>query len=299
MAGQIIPKGKRKWLVRVFIGRDSTGKRKYVSELVHGGKKEAERHLTGLLGQKNDGKLTVRPKETVDEYLDAWLETTAKPSVRPRTFGDYTYTLKQYVRPHIGSIRLARLSPVEVRGMLAQLQAPREEGGQGLAPRMVRKALEVIRNALEAAVADKLIRENPARAKLVRKALPPKVTKEPVTISADDVATFIEVARGDRLGPLFVVQLLTGLRPSEALALRWRDLNRDTISVTRALVDHVGIPLDFAPPKSKKSRRAVVVPDVMTEVLCEHRKRQAEERLGGGTPRRGSRLAGSGFDVLQ
>ena len=38
MAGQIIEKGKRKYLVRVFRGRNVHGKREYVSRLVHGGR---------------------------------------------------------------------------------------------------------------------------------------------------------------------------------------------------------------------------------------------------------------------
>lgn len=39
MSGQIIPRGKDTWLVRVFIGRDENGKRKYHNKTIHGGKK--------------------------------------------------------------------------------------------------------------------------------------------------------------------------------------------------------------------------------------------------------------------
>ena len=275
MAGQIIEKGKRKYLVRVFRGRNVHGKREYVSRLVHGGKRDAQDALTDLLKEKSTGGLTVKAKETVGEYLDAWLETTAKPSVRSRTLADYTRVIDAYIRPHLGNVRLSRLSALEVRGMLAKL------GERGLGPRTIRMAHEVIRNALEQAVSDRLLRDNPARARLVAKALPAKVQKEPATIPADAVGGFLEVARDDRLGAFWVLQLLGGLRPSEGLALRWSDVNDDTISVTRVLVDRAG-PVHFAPPKSKTSRRAVVVPDVVVQALREHRKQQLAGRLVAG-----------------
>ena len=50
MAGQILPKGKGKWLVRVFRGRDpNTGKKKYFNKQVSGNKKDAQTYLNKVL----------------------------------------------------------------------------------------------------------------------------------------------------------------------------------------------------------------------------------------------------------
>ena len=47
-SGQIIERGRDRWLVKVYVGRDVNGKRKYISKTVHGGKKEAEdKHQEG------------------------------------------------------------------------------------------------------------------------------------------------------------------------------------------------------------------------------------------------------------
>ena len=43
VAGQLVSRGKRTWLVRVFLGRDSEGKRRYHNKTIHGTKKEANR----------------------------------------------------------------------------------------------------------------------------------------------------------------------------------------------------------------------------------------------------------------
>ena len=42
MAGQIIKRGDKIWLVRIFLGRDENGKRRYTNKTIHGTKKNAE-----------------------------------------------------------------------------------------------------------------------------------------------------------------------------------------------------------------------------------------------------------------
>lgn len=108
MAGQIIKRGDRTWLIRIYLGRDANGKRRYHNKTVHGTKKEADKIKRDLLTRQDNGENLERPKGSVDEYLDAWLETTAAPSVRSRTLHDYTNTLKRYVRPYIGPCRWPR-----------------------------------------------------------------------------------------------------------------------------------------------------------------------------------------------
>ena len=273
--GTITEKGREKYLLRVFVGYDANGKRKYVSETFEGSLTAAKQRLGKMGDDKGKGRLAPKPKGTVNEFLDTWLETTAKPSVRARTLADYTRVLKDYVRPHVGSMKLSRLAPADVRRMLVTLTE------EGYASRTVRMSFEVLRNALETAVGDKLLRDNPARARLVQKALPKKVRKEPATIATDDVGTFLDVLKGERLEAFFQLQLFGGLRPSEALALRWPDINGNVVSVVRVFVHKTKV-AHFEQPKSKTSRRAVVIPENVVVALKAHRKRQLEERLAAG-----------------
>lgn len=59
MAGQLIKRGDRTWMVRVFLGRDDAGKRQYHNKTIQGNKKDAENALTDLLKSRNAGTLTV------------------------------------------------------------------------------------------------------------------------------------------------------------------------------------------------------------------------------------------------
>lgn len=55
MAGQIVKRGDNIWLVRIFQGRDSNNKRRYLNKTVHGTKKDAGKFLTAKLREKDLG----------------------------------------------------------------------------------------------------------------------------------------------------------------------------------------------------------------------------------------------------
>ena len=86
MAGQI-RKQKRlngsiiedTWLVRIFLGRESDGKRKYYSKTIHGTKKDAQKFLTAKLREKDLGMFVEPASESLTKYLERWLVDVAKP----------------------------------------------------------------------------------------------------------------------------------------------------------------------------------------------------------------------------
>jgi len=94
-AGQIIQRGARLWLVRIFLGRDpSTGRRKYHNKNVRGSKKDAQQYLTAALRDRDLGSFARPSSEPLGAYLDRWLETAAKPKLKARTYRDYETLLK-------------------------------------------------------------------------------------------------------------------------------------------------------------------------------------------------------------
>src|SRR5215831_7709605 len=74
MPGQIIQRGERAWLVRVYVGRDpQTGKRKYDGHTVHGTKKDAQTYLNGKLRERDLGTYASVQKTLVGALLDGLL----------------------------------------------------------------------------------------------------------------------------------------------------------------------------------------------------------------------------------
>src|SRR5262245_60595354 len=127
MAGQLIQRGDRTWLVRVFRGREpQTGKRCYHNHTVNGNKRDAQRYLNGVLRELDLGTFVEPSRTTLDEYLDRWLKAAARPRLSERTYLDYQDLLRRYVRPTLGSKRLSDLRPLDIQSLYSFLQ---EEGG--------------------------------------------------------------------------------------------------------------------------------------------------------------------------
>jgi integrase len=270
-AGQVESRGPRRWLVRVYLGRDADGKRQWHSKLIHGTKKDADAYVAKKLTERSTGGIVGGGELPLGRYLDDWLEHAVKPSVRSRTHTSYKVSVNTYIRPALGKVKLGSLTPAHIRTFYGRLVS------RGLAPRTVRIQAGVLNIAMEQAVTDRLITVNPCRA--ARRYLPRQDRKERQIITPAQVPAFLEAASGDRLAAMFHVLLFGGLRPSEALALRWSDLDGDTLRVQRVLIERTKV---FEEPKTAGSRRAVVLPQVALRALAEHRRRQAAERLEAG-----------------
>lgn len=284
MAGQIIRKGDRRFLVRWFVGRDErTGKRRYASRTVRGTRKDAERALRETLRQRDLGVVVESRRVSLDRYLDEWLEKAASARLRPRTLQDYREKVDRYVRPILGAHRLDKIRPLDVQGLVQRLA---EEGcptvppakRRPLAPQTVRYAHAILSAALEQAVRWEMILSNPAR----HVELPRRRSREMRALSPGEAAAFRKAIEGTRFEALWLLLLGTGLRPGEALALRWTDLDlagaRATIQRTlprRRARDE----LVFEDPKTVRSRRVVPLPPTVVKALRQHRKAQAEHRL--------------------
>lgn len=277
MAGQIITKGDRKHLVRVFLGRNpKTGKKKYFNKQINGTKKDAQRFLNKTLREIDLGTFVEPTFLTVDEFLDQWLKSVVKSRVRERTFIWYEDLLKWYVKPEIGDKKLCDVRPFDVQAIYAKLQ------DKGLSAKTIRHTHVTLSSAFKQAVDWQMITRNPCE--LIK---PPKVErKEMNTLSLEEAGKFLEAAKEDRWGIILLIAITTAMRPSEYLALQWKDvdLEKGTISIKRSVHWRRGGGWYFAETKTSRSRRSLTLPFSAVQMLREHKRKQLEERmkLGAG-----------------
>ncbi|SRR6266545_1653169 len=271
MAGQIKKRGEKTWLVRVFMGRDGIGKRRYMNKTIRGNKKDAESYLNTTLTQISAGTFVEPVNLTVDEYLDKWLATAAKARLRERTHNDYSEKLKRYVRPLIGTLKLTDLRSLDVQLIYAAMSQ------RDLSPRTVRYTHTIFSSALRQAVRWNMLARNPC----MGVELPRMKHKEMQALSPEEAGRFLSKARDDEYGVLFAFALATGMRPEEYLALKWPDIDLEarTAVVTRTLVWRKGGGWFFGEPKTTRSRRTVPFPESVAKGLKTHRSKQAETGL--------------------
>ena len=235
---------------------------------------EVQAKLIDALRSLRDNVLILDDRQTTSNYLAIWLETSVRPSVRPRTFKSYEEIVNLHLSPLLGHIPLAKLVPQDVQNII------NHKLNSGLSNRRVQYIHAVLRRALVQAERWDLVSRNVA--KLVT---PPRVsTPEVDPFSPEEARKFLEVIKGDRLEALFCVSLATGIRQGEVLGLSRRNLDLEAgVLHVRSTLQKIDGKYLLLEPKTARSRRSVALPEPAWQTLETHLVRQAEEKLIAGT----------------
>ena len=253
------------------IGPDGKRDRRYVYAKT---KTECREKLRKLLEEHRGGRLVDPGRVTTGEYLAEWL---AKPGRkwRPTTADGYRRMVEDYLAPRIGRVPLQKLTGANLEWCFEDMTKA------GLAGSTQAYAFTVLRLALYAAVRAGLIRSNPC-VDVDKDVRPRADSPEVAFLTEDQIRALLAAARGFRLYGYYHVALYSGLRPGEMGGLRRSDVDvaRKVISVTRT-VSEVRRAFHVGDPKTKKSRRAVTLPDHAVEAYRRHLELIDGEGLGG------------------
>ncbi len=230
---------------------------------------------------KGEAGIGPGPAVTVKDYATKWLKQVAG-GLAPKTLAQYTQVLNLYILPKLGDVKVHAVDRGAVKALLA---ARREQGLSKNTVRLIRATLSVM---LGDAIDAGLCKVNPAQG-LTRRGRkgPDTVTqgerqKQIRPLTVEQLDAFLDAATGRRgEWTMFLTLADAGLRPSEALALRWEDLD----SVARLLL--VERSLSAGQVKSTKtgSRRSVELTPRLTEALERWQATvEAEALLAGSDP---------------
>jgi len=225
-------------------------------------RREVQEQLTTALRAHQQGLLVTTERQSVDQFLGCWLEDSAKPSVRPRTYQSYSEIVRVHLRPAFGRVQLAKLTPQQVQKLINQKLA------DGLSPRRVQYIHAVLRRALRQAEKWELVGRNVAR--LVNA---PKVTQPEIEpFDPYEARTFIKAIQGERLEALYLLAIANGLRQGELLGLSWNDVDLDAHQLTvRTTLQRIDGEYLFLEPKTARSHRTLPFPEIVADALKAHR----------------------------
>ncbi len=272
MAGEV-RRRRKAWFVRVYAGRDASGRRRWATRTIHGGRRDAEKVLHALLNAKAEQRLALPENITVAAFLEKWLQDHAE-AVAPTTHDGYCMIVRTHLIPALGHVRLDRLTPAMIQECLRQ--QGHGNGRRALSASTRRKHFAVLHRALRAAVRRGVLAANPCD----RADAPRPSRFEAKVWDAEQTQVFLgEAKRTSRYYRLYLAAVLTGARQGELLGLRWEDFDATFGRATiRQTLYRLGGRLLLKPPKTDTSRRTLPLPPVLVNELLALRDAQAARR---------------------
>lgn len=233
--------------------------------------KEVQDKLNEALYEQQRGTLATGSNATMQEYLEAWLEDTHKPTVRLSTYLNYQKILKNYLIPGLGKAKLQKLTAPQVQAFYSKKLR------EGLSPKTVTNIHGVLHKALDNAVKWNIVARNVCDA-----VTPPRVPRKELNyLTQEQAGILLKEVKAHKLEALLTVAITTGMRRGELLALRWQDINFElgTIQVKRTVSYHQVYGYVESEPKTARSRREILLPAFVVDVLRKHLAQQEDQRL--------------------
>ena len=228
---------------------------------------------------------------TVAAWLRTWFELYAKPHIRPSTMNYYHRNIEQHIIPAIVDIPLNKLTTRDLQKLYNDLQSNgrlrkvQKKKKPGLSNSTVRGIHMMLHNALDRAVKEKLILSNPTENCII-----PKIEKQEMKIlHPDHISAYLDAAEQRGALPMFYLELVSGLRKGELVALQWSDLDIEnkTISVSKQYVKNPNGELTLSRPKTETSVRKVSIPQEAVDLLVAEHKKYPDNPYMFPSPRTG------------
>lgn len=275
------------WQAYVMVGIDGEGKaiKKYFygkTKAIVTEKINDIRHDVKHGGYKDPEK--IRFGQWLDEWLEVW-----KTDLKPTTRESYEYLINTHVKPEFEFVPLVKLDETSLQKFF------NDKKKSGLSPRTVKYIHSVINGSLRKALDLKMINSNPARTV----DLPKQEQKEIKFFDSEQICKFKELVKHDDYYSAYLLELWTGLRRGELLALRWGDIDLQggTVKVSRGMV-RTREGLIFQEPKTRFGKREISIPPVVCEVLRFHKSKQEKivKRDAGEAWTKELKFTGKGFE---
>ena len=275
--GNIRKRKDGRWEGRYTAGYDEKTGKRLIKNVLGKTQTEVKEKLAKAVAEAESVDVRRADEYTLGTWLQTWYELYAKPHLRFSTAEYYRRGIELHIAPRIGDIPLKKLTGRDLQWLYKDLQEhgrlreAQKNKQPGLSDSTIRGIHTMLHNALDRAVKERLIVRNPAD-----DCVPPKIPKyEMKILPPEQIKSYLTAADQRGVLPMFYLELISGLRKGELVALQWSDLDIEnkTISVSKqAGRNNAGEP-DITRPKTENSIRKISIPqDAVDLLIAEHQK---------------------------
>ncbi|MEK3720049.1 site-specific integrase [Paenibacillus sp. FSL H8-0034] len=260
------------WFV-VSAGKDENGKRMQIKRRGFRTEKEAAREMRKLLQQVDDKTYIKNAKIKYHEFLEGeWLDSKAL-KLRPVTLGTYKQNILNHIKPYFQNQEMSKITTQMIEKFYAHLFQTK-----GLSERTIQDIHKIVKSSFQTAVKRKHLSYSPAA-----EAEAPKVPRKEMSVwNLDESVRFLKLCETYELHLAFLLALTTGMRQSEILALRWKDVDLEQgVLYVRQTLSHDGKQI-YQDTKTKSSMRNITLIDRTLGDLKEQKKKYEKKRSSAG-----------------
>lgn len=262
-----------RWEGRVVIGYDEKNLPRTKSVLAKT-KTECVEKLAALKAiVESPSPNRAKPDMPFETWLDFWYENYSRPNLRPNTQRCYEAYLRRYIKPQLGHVPLNKLTAADIQQFCVRMKTDgrinkRDGHSNGISNSQIRGCLNLCRRALDKAVEERLLTQNPAK-----DCKTPLVQRQEMRVlSREEMQRVLIQAKEEGCYEVFLLEFATGLRLGELTALQWDDLNMDTgeLCISKQVCRVKG-KLAISQPKTGNSIRTLILPPKVVTVLKEYK----------------------------
>lgn len=284
--GTLRKRADGRWEGRLYLGKDENGKNQYKT-VTSKKKSECQNKLDMMIAQNEKQKRNeecrygdcVNP--TVEEWNKIYIEDFCTGYLKPKTISGYKSLIKNYINPYLGKYHLRDLSKLICQQYIMDVyengrvnQKRVSDIAQGLSSRTVKDIKIVLHASLEKAVDEGIIDKNPTN----KLNMPKDRVKGMTTLTKEQSNRLLEEAFNSGCFEFYYLELTTGLRLGEILALEWDDLDikNKTLSISKQVQRIKGEGMVLETPKTKNSIRTIALSSNCVTVLARLKLQQAK-----------------------
>lgn len=235
---------------------------------------QRKKEMRKILQQVDDHTYVKSNHLKYTEFLQGeWLDSK-EVKLRKVTFKTYKSNIQKHIVPYFKNQEMGKITTAMIEKFYSFLLKE-----TGLSERSIQDIQKIVKSSFHTAQKRKYISYNPAA-----DAEAPKVPRKEMSVwNLEEAVRFLKLAEQDDLHIAFLLALTTGMRQSEILGLRFKDVDFELgVLRVRQTLSHDGKEI-IQDTKTKSSARTITLIQRTLDDLKKQQKKIKKQKLAAGS----------------